>query len=199
MSAPEKFRSAFNGFNRDDVVSYLEYINNRHNTVVNRLTAEADDLRARLEKSQETQSAPDAILTLEQEREELRAQLEALRSQKDALQERCDALEKALEEAQSSAPAELPAAYSAESELEMYRRAERTERLARERADVIYRQTSSILSEASLRVNDMADRVVPIADQILTQLTQLQETVHCAKQSLQDAASILNTLQANPK
>ena len=30
MAAPQNFRSAFNGFNREDVVHYLEYLNSKH-------------------------------------------------------------------------------------------------------------------------------------------------------------------------
>ena len=39
MSAPQNFRSAFNGFNREDVVRYLEYINTKHTTQVNQLNS----------------------------------------------------------------------------------------------------------------------------------------------------------------
>lgn len=199
MSAPEKFRSALNGFNRDDVVNYLEYLNNKHNLLVNRLNAEVESLRAQLQSPD--QSPSEELSVLEQERDALALQLEELRTQKDALQERCDALERALADAQTvSAPAEIPPAVpteavcSPEAELEMYRRAERTERIARERAEQLYRQTNGVLTEASLRVNEMADRVVPMADQILMQLSQLQSAVYASRQSLQDAVGILNTL-----
>lgn len=199
MSAPEKFRSALNGFNRDDVVNYLEYLNNKHNLLVNRLNAEVESLRAQLQSPD--QSPSEELSVLERERDALALQLEELRTQKDALQERCDALERALADAQTvSAPAEIPPAVSTEAvcspeaELEMYRRAERTERIARERAEQLYRQTNGVLTEASLRVNEMADRVVPMADQILMQLSQLQSAVYASRQSLQDAVGILNTL-----
>ena len=45
MAAPKNFRSAFNGFNREDVVRYLEYINAKHTAEINQLTGEADYLR----------------------------------------------------------------------------------------------------------------------------------------------------------
>ena len=48
MSAPQNFRTAFNGFNREDVVRYLEYINNKHNSLVNQLNEENAALRAQL-------------------------------------------------------------------------------------------------------------------------------------------------------
>lgn len=190
MSAPQKFRSALNGFNREDVASYLEYLNSKHTAQVNQLTSEADFLRSKLDSAQPVQSQGHIIAALEAERDELRAQLEDQKIY-------CAALEKALEEARlAPAPAPVaPVPSSDADELEIYRRAERTERMARERADLIYRQTNGILNEASVRVNDMAQQVLPIADQILMQITNLQNTVNGAKQSLQDAVVIINTLR----
>ncbi len=181
MSAPQKFRSAFNGFNREDVAGYLEYLNARHNAQINQLTSEADFLRKKLENAQPEDSS--ALLALQQERDDLRTQLEELRTQFESLQVRCSELEQAI-------PVCPP-----DEELEIYRRAERTERIARERADMIYRQTNNVLNEASVRVSDMADQVVPIADQILAQIGHLQQTVTSTKQSLQDAVVILGTIR----
>ena len=180
MSAPSKFRSAFNGFNREDVVHYLEYINSKHTAQVNQLTSEANFLRTKLESLQSGEDRAELISALEAERDELRAQV-------DALQARCSALEQ-----NSSVPVCTPS-----EELEVYRRAERTERMARERADLICRQTNVVLGEASVKVNDFATQVVPMADQILSQLSQLQSTITAGKQSLQDAAVILSTLRSS--
>ena len=195
MSAPQKFRTALNGFNREDVASYLEYLNNKHIAQVNQLTSEADFLRAKLENAPSGDDQSEIICALETERNDLRAELDALKAY-------CANLEQELEESRNApapaAPAVVPAApvsYSASEELEIYRRAERTERMAKERADLIYRQTNGILNEASVRVNEMADQVVPIADQILMQISQLQNSVNATKQSLQDAVVIINTLR----
>lgn len=184
MSAPQKFRSAFNGFNRDDVVSYLEYMNSKHAAQVNQLISEADTLRAQLQNSQSGNDQSDLIAALEEERDQLRAQL-------CALQARCDSLEQA-QAASPAAPAFDPA-----DELEIYRRAEHTERMARERADLIYRQANGILSEAYVRVNDVAAQVNPLADQAMSQLSQLMDVVSASKQSLQDAVVIINTLRSD--
>ena len=180
MSAPSKFRSAFNGFNREDVVHYLEYMNSKHTAEINQLTSEADFLRTKLESQQPSDDQSEKIAALEQERDELRAQLEIL-------QARCAELEQ-----NNVAPACTPS-----EELEVYRRAERTERMARERADLISRQTNIVLGEASVKVNDFAAQVGPMAEEILCQLSQLQATVAAGKQSLQDAAVILSTLRSS--
>ena len=181
MSAPQKFRSAFNGFNREDVASYLEYLNNKHSAQINQLTAEAETLRNHLENTHPSQDQADIIAALEQERDDLRAQLAQLQARFDALQQQSPA-----------APAIAP-----DTELEIYRRAERTERLARERAELVYKQANGILAEVTVRVNDMAAQVMPAADQILGQLQQLQDTVTNSRNSLQDAVVILNTLRSD--
>ena len=54
MSASYNFRTAFNGFNREDVVHYLEYLNSKHTAQVNQLTSEADFLRSKLESRNDT-------------------------------------------------------------------------------------------------------------------------------------------------
>jgi DNA repair exonuclease SbcCD ATPase subunit len=193
MSAPQKFRSALNGFNREDVASYLEYLNSKHTAQVNQLTSEAEFLRAKLDAVQPADDQHEHIRALESERDSLHAQLEELKAY-------CANLEQALEEARNTTAASAvvptaPVSCSASEELEIYRRAERTERMARERADMVYRQANGILNEASVRVSEMADQVVPIADQILMQINQLQNTVNTTKQSLQDAVVIINTLR----
>ena len=50
MATPQRFRSAFNGFNRDDVVNYIEYLNNRY-------TAQLDQLNNQLKESKEGPSS----------------------------------------------------------------------------------------------------------------------------------------------
>ena len=44
MPVTQRFRSALNGFNREDVVNYIEYINNRH-------TAEVEQLKNQLQEA----------------------------------------------------------------------------------------------------------------------------------------------------
>ena len=180
MSAPQKFRFAFNGFNREDVVHYLEYINSKHTAEVNQLTSELEYLRNKQETQQPVQDQAPVIAALEQERDALQAQVAELTA-------RCEALTQ-------NVPV---AACCTDNELEIYRRAERTERMARERADLIYRQTTGVVAEASVRVNDMASQVAPMAEQVLAQLAELQNTIASGKQSLQEAAVILSTLRPN--
>ena len=84
MAAPQNFRSAFNGFNRQDVVHYLEYINTKHQDQINSLTAETEDLHRQLEELQ-AQAAQIAELearlaAMTEERDALRAQIEQMQA-----------------------------------------------------------------------------------------------------------------------
>ena len=186
MAAVEKFRAEFNGFNREDVVNYLEYINNKNAQLVNQLKGEIEALKS--------QPKQDDTAALTRERDMLRIQVEALRAEKEALQHRCDALEEAPAPEEVPIPEPEAAPASTEAELECYRRAERVERMAQERADGVYRQANQIVGQVSHQVSHMTEQVMPIADQILAQLEQLQNTVCTTKQSLQDAAGILESL-----
>lgn len=200
MAAPQNFRSAFNGFNREDVVHYLEYINAKHNTEVNQLTSQLESLRAQLD---ELHARP--VIDLQPMMDTLKEQLEQTQAEKAALEQEVDelkqtnaALEQELEQSRAvPAPAAEPVAEKQyrEEELEAYRRAERTERLARERADQLYRQTNGVLADATAKVDGVVAEVSTVADQVMAQLAQLQNAVTSSKKALQDAADIMYTLR----
>ena len=81
MAESRNFRSALNGFNREDVVRYIETMNNKHTALVNQLKSEkqslADELAAlKAAPAEETVSAAE-YASLLQERDELLARLRA--------------------------------------------------------------------------------------------------------------------------
>ena len=162
MSAPQKFRSAFNGFNREDVVSYLEYLNNKHSAQVNQLTAEADALRERLENAQPCEDQSDRIAALEQERDELAAQVEQM--------------------------ADRP---QTDSELEAYRRAERAERIASDRVSALYQQANGALADATAKADETAVQVGDLTDALMVQLSQLQTVLSSGSNAMRDSAAAL--------
>lgn len=214
MAAPQNFRSAFNGFNREDVVHYLEYINTKHKNQIDQLSAENQELRAsaqrhplvdqqevmeylqnhstELNEQLEAEKARNAELTAQLEEEknrcaELTAQLEALQSNPSGTVQQ-EAPPSAVEGTLSSLAAE---------ELEAYRRAERIEREAKERAELVYYQANGVLTEASAKVDAISADITDMADQVMQQLTQLQIAVSSSKQALQDASSIMGTIRPN--
>ena len=229
MSNSQNFRSAFNGFNREDVVHYLEYLNSKHTSLVNQLSQEADNLRQKLNLAADAiatdSSRAEQIVALESERDALKAQLaEALQAAENAdaartaAEAECEALRQQLCTAPAANEDEVVAlrlqlaqaqekcaglearlqnntSANVEKELEAYRRAERIERLARERADQLYRQTNGVLADASLKVDQVASDIGGIADQVLSQLQVLQQAVTGSKQALKDAADVMYTLR----
>lgn len=182
MAAPQNFRTALGGFNREDVAHYLEYLSAKHQTQVNQLTAEVDALRAQLAQQTNGDQA-ELVASLQAERDALRLQVEELLAAQSA------------EAPQEPEP--VSAVTNSSEELEAYRRAERIEREARERAELVYFQSNSVLTEASAKVDRVSGEITDIADQVMGQLTQLQMAVSSSKQALQDAASIMSTIRPN--
>ena len=193
MSTPQSFRSALNGFNREDVVHYLEYLNTKHSNQVNQLTAENETLRQQVEALPDAESQRLLVASLEEKCAELTRQLEQSQS-------RCAELEQQLEQSHCAVPEQVqePAlSPSASEELEAYRHAERIEREAKERAELVYFQANSVLTEASARVDGISSDITEMADKVMTQLTQLQVAVSSSKQALQDASSIMGAIRPN--
>ena len=197
MAAPQNFRSAFNGFNREDVAHYLEYLNTKYQNQINQLTGENEELRSQLsQRACEDQS--ELVASLQAEIASLNAQLEEAAAEKAELEARLGELDQSDEEETEAVPMTMESvSYGSSAELEAYRRAERTEREARERAELVYYQANSVLSEATAKVDGLACEITDMADQVMSQLTQLQMAVSSSKQALQDAASIMNTIRPN--
>ena len=103
MASAHNFRSAFNGFHREDVVHYIEYLNSKHANQVNQLESEkqtlAEELEVLLEKAEQVAALEEECQQLRQRCQELetpseedpagviaqlRAQLEEVTAQRDA-------------------------------------------------------------------------------------------------------------------
>lgn len=162
MASIKNFRTAFSGFNREDVVRYIEYINNKHNSEVEQLKTQLQDAKEALEKVDNT---------------EMLAKLEAAEA-------RCAELEAQLA-AEQPAPA---AAVATDDELEVYRRAERAERLARERAALIYAQANAALADVTVKVEAISDNVNSLCAQFDAKLQE-------GKNQLQDAVATLYAIR----
>ena len=192
MAASQNFRSAFNGFNREDVVHYLEYLNAKHTNQINQLTAENEALRAQVDTLPELESQQLLVASLEEKCAELTRLLEAAQARCEELEQA--AAQKPVEDAPAQEPSLSP---SASEELEAYRRAERIEREAKERAELVYFQANGVLTEATAKVDGISSDITEMADQVMTQLTQLQVALSSSKQALQDASSIMGTIRPN--
>lgn len=171
MSGFQNFRSAFNGFNREDVVRYIEYINHKHNSQIEQLNTQLQTAQAELEKRSPAQDSK-------------------LQMQLEAAQARCAELEMLLasQEIQGCEP-------KTDDELEAYRRAERTERQARERAAQIYAQASAVLAEASEKADAASAMVAEISEKTVAQLQVYESCVNDAKAALQEAVAVMYTIR----
>ena len=154
--ANQHFRSAFNGFNRQDVVHYIEFLNNQHN-------AQIEQLRNQLMNAKSPANS------------DLQAKLEA------AL-EKCAQLEAQL----AGAPVS-----TSEQELEAYRRAERAERIAQERAQQITTQANAVLADTAAKAEVATARIAELANQANAQLQAYQEAIANSQTLFQDAVTAL--------
>ncbi|MBE6948137.1 MAG: hypothetical protein E7454_07840 [Ruminococcaceae bacterium] len=181
MAMAQNFRSAFHGFNREDVVRYLEYLNSKHNSAINQLKSEnqtlTDELKALRAQTVSNPAAEAECARLQEENQKLLQQCGDLAGQIAKLQAQ-------MEEAQKNKPL-------AEEELEAYRRAEQAERAAKERARQIYCQATGALAEATTQVDEAAEDFKLLSQRIATQMTDLQSTIDRSKEALTGAAATL--------
>lgn len=178
--AEQDFRIAFKGFNREDVVHYLEYLNNRHASQLSQMKAEADSLRRELDVARLASISDNSLA----------GELEALRAH-------CAELEAELaarKDAQPLPQAEVqpvPQPAEASDELEAYRRAERAERMANRRAAEIRDRANAALADAAARIEAANAALEATAAQTTEQIGLMRDAVEAGKATLRDAADAL--------
>ena len=188
--AQQTFRSALGGFNREDVVRYIEYLNAQHAAEINRLNSELEFLRNKAEQeapaAQPEEPANDALI--EQQAARIRELFDRCKEQDEQITDLTVKLDEALQQ-------QISYKSRVEEELEAYRRAERIERMARERAEQMYNQANAVLADATVKVDDAAALISQTADKVAGQLTELQSAVAGSKQALRDAAATMYTIR----
>ena len=186
MSSVNNFRGAFHGFNREDVVRYIEYTNTKHADQINQLRSENQSMLKELEALRNTVSESGNLAA---QLEELNAQLEELNAQREELISQRDA---ALQEAaQLRAQSANPSQNLLKEELEAYRRAEQAERTAKERAAQLYRQATGTLADAATHIDSAAGNFRQVAERMNEHMLELQAAVDASKNALLDASDIL--------
>ena len=210
MAEQKTFRTALNGFNREDVVRYIEYLNAQHAFELNRLNSELAYLRNQFEQASAAPAAPAADdEVVEQQAARIRELFDLNKAQEQQIAELTAKLNEAQGQAaaatseQARLNADLDQALQqqdsyksrVEEELEAYRRAERTERMARERAEQLYRQANAILADATTKVDDAAALLGKMSDKVMGELSELQGAVADSKQALRDAAASMYTIR----
>ena len=170
MAGFQNFRSAFNGFRREDVVHYIEYMNNKHNSQIEQLNSQIQVLQAELAQAKASPAANAELQT-------------AL----DSANARIAELEAAL--ATGGVPVKSG------DELEAYRRAERAERMAQERAAHIYTQANAVLADASLKVENVSALIGSVADSVTAQLREYQQSVEGTKATIEEAVAAMYAIR----
>ena len=176
MNAPQKFRSAFNGLNREDVVHYIEFSNSRHEAEVNQLKEQIEFYRKELavQGVAAQMAEKERTAALEQKCSEQEAEIESLRQ--------------LLEEASQHQS-------SADEELEAYRRAERTERLAKNRVSQMYTQANAAIADTAANLDVAAANLGQVAQDAMDKIQALQAAVTGSKQVISDAALALGAIR----
>ena len=203
MAEQQLFRTAFNGFNRDDVVQYIEELNARHAAEVNQLNADLQYLQEKLDALEAVCPENDApmrgepmtdnsdlvadleakLAEAEEAAKTAKAQLDAQKAENLRLQVLLDAALARQNEAHNNA------------ELDTYRRAERVERDARNRARMVSDKANAALSDATNKVDDTAIQISELTDAAMQQLKQLQLAISGSKQILRDTATVLYSIR----
>ena len=171
MTPVHNFRGAFHGFNREDVVRYIEYTNTKHTDQLNQLRNENQALLKELEQLRAAATLADEAMVAE------------ITAQRDAALEE---LEQLRTQVAANSAQEL-----AKEELEAYRRAEQTERAAKERAAQLYRQATGTLADAATHIDTAAGNFRQVAERMSDHMLELQAAVDASKNALLDASDIL--------
>ena len=207
MNEPQTFRSAFNGFHREDVVNHIAYMNTKHETQVKELRSENDALRTELDELRsrldEDSAAQDRAADLQKDLQEQEAQLAAVREELELANqllneqaEQMAALREELEEAKEAA-AKAPIEKSAThwDELRAYRRAETVERQARDRVNDLYTSANTALRGAGATLADTNAAFDALAEKFRADLVELMNAIDTGKTALCTAADTLDGLR----
>lgn len=176
MSDFSKFRGSLGGFNRTDVADYIEKLCLTHAAELKERSRRAEELQTQLEETRAQ------LRETEADRDRLQDQLQEAR---DQLQEAQDALEAATapepepeepeEPEEAEAPEEAPDYPSLE--LEAYRRAEATERLAARRAEQLSRQMQEFVAHISQRYAETGEEIAALSEDMRNDLQRLQDSL----------------------
>ena len=208
MTEPQTFRSAFNGFHREDVVNHIAYMTSKHEAQVKELREENDTLRTELSdlQSRMDQDAADRerIPELEQTIADRDAELAAIREELEAANQLLNeqaaqmaALREELEEAKEAAAKPVAIEKSANhwDELRAYRRAETAERQAKERVNDLYDSATNALRSAGSTLGSANAAFEELAEKFRADLVALMDTIDTGRAALGSAADTLDTLR----
>ena len=198
MAELQNFRTAFNGFHRDDVVRYIEELNTKHKAEVNRLKSDLKYLQEQLDAQTDAPAASVRIVNASNDALEQ----ELAQAQDAARKAEAQLIEQMAENKRLQALLDATLAHQTdnrsrqqEAELDTYRRAERVEREARSRATEVYEQVAAAITEATSRVEETAEQIASLSDASMKHLKQLQLAISGSKQILRDTVASIGSIR----
>ena len=183
MADFSKFRSSLGGFHRGDVANYIESLSMQHAAAMKEKSGQIDALQAEL------LAARQKLEEAEEEKRALQDQLD------DALAALEAATAPAEDEAEDETEAELEEAPDyPKLELEAYRRAEATERLATQRAQQLKRELVDFLENTTARYQQTGEDIAALAEDLKSGLKRLEENLSELDLLFGETAEHLETL-----
>ena len=85
-----------------------------------------------------------------------------------------------------------------DSELEAYRRAERAERIAKERVSQMYAQANGLLADATVKADDAVAQISALTVEVCTQLSALQNALSAGANTIRDTAAAMYAIKPIP-
>ena len=183
MADFSKFRSSLGGFHRGDVANYIESLSMQHAAAMKEKSGQIDALQAEL-------------LAARQKLEEAEAEKRALQIKLDDALAELEAAtapaEEAAEDETEAEPEEAPD--YPKLELEAYRRAEATERLATQRAQQLKRELVDFLENTTARYQQTGEDIAALAEDLKSGLKRLEENLSELDLLFGETAEHLETL-----
>ena len=173
----DSFRSSLHGFNRMDVVQFIQKTTSEHELELRRLAEE------RTRQQEELEQQKKELAARQEESERQKQELSQLRAELAELREQNAALRQAQEPAEQPAAAVQKPRYD-EMELTAYRRAEQTERMARERAAASAVRMRSAFEQAEEKLKARRQDITGLSDRFHADYDRLTACRTCSASPL---------------
>ena len=185
MAAVDNFRSALHGFNRTDVVQFIQQQTLAHERAVRQQNDEIVRLQNALEEARKQADQ------LTEENQELTARLQEAEIKAAEEPEQAPAeLDAPMDSVETVVKTEAPSDFN-EMELAAYRRAEMTERMARERAAAASDRMKAIFSQADEKLEITHQDVVTLCETFRHDFEQLQQVLSTAQAVVSESSENL--------
>ena len=211
-----RFRNALHGFNRDDVVSYIDSTAKQHEAELRQAQEQNLRLQRQLDEANQIIASLRASENVQQELDAAKERISRLLQDNEALAEQVNTLEEALANApkepevpevvtqdltapipaiQEVLPVEVaPSKDYTELELAAYRRAELAERVARERAADVYREVNAVFTNATSKMDSGRQDLEQMTRTIQADVNQLMNVLAGIRSAYDEAEVSFNAV-----